>query len=82
MSRSAELATLIRTVRRAYDGYQFRRATEAIFHSCNETLSAVYLTTVKDRLYCDAPDSPRRRRSQTACYKVAAALCQLLAPIL
>ncbi len=77
-----ELAALIRTVRGAYDGYQFRRATEALFNFCNDTLSAVYLAAVKDRLYCDAPGSPRRRRTQTACYKVAAALRELLAPLL
>ncbi len=77
-----ELTTLIRTVNTAYEGYAFRRATEALFNFCNDTLSAVYLAAVKDRLYCDAPDSARRRRTQTACYKVASALCQLLAPLL
>ncbi|MEM6459404.1 MAG: class I tRNA ligase family protein [Planctomycetota bacterium] len=77
-----ELAKLMREVRDAYDAYAFRRATEAIFTFCNDTLSAVYLAAIKDRLYCDAPDSPHRRRTQTACYKVAAALCRLLAPVL
>ncbi len=77
-----ELASLMRTVTGAYDGYRFRRATEALFDFCNDTMSAVYLAAVKDRLYCDAADSPRRRRTQTACYKIAAAVCRLLAPIL
>ncbi|MEM6854029.1 MAG: isoleucine--tRNA ligase [Planctomycetota bacterium] len=77
-----ELSNLIATVRDAYEHYNTRRATEAIFNFCNDTLSAVYLAAVKDRLYCDAPGSPRRRRSQTACYKIASALCQLLGPIL
>ncbi|MEO1237247.1 MAG: class I tRNA ligase family protein [Planctomycetota bacterium] len=77
-----ELAAVVRTVRDAYAGYRFRPATEAIFNFCNDTLSSVYLAAVKDRLYCDAADSPRRRRTQTACYKIAAALCRLLAPIL
>ncbi len=77
-----ELSKLIATVRDSFRGYNTRKATEAIFNFCNDTLSAVYLAAVKDRLYCDAPGSPRRRRSQTACYKIASALCQLLAPIL
>ncbi|MEM9419112.1 MAG: isoleucine--tRNA ligase, partial [Planctomycetota bacterium] len=77
-----ELSKLTQTVRDAYEGFAYRKATEAIFNFCNDTLSAVYLTAVKDRLYCDAADSPRRLRSQTACYKLAEALCQLLAPVL
>lgn len=77
-----ELTELIRTVRAAFENYNTRKATEAIFNFCNDTLSAVYLAAVKDRLYCDAPDSARRRRSQTACYKIAAALCQLLATVI
>ncbi|MEM7626334.1 MAG: isoleucine--tRNA ligase [Planctomycetota bacterium] len=77
-----ELAVLIRTVHAAYENYNTRKATEALFNFCNDTLSAVYLAAVKDRLYCDAPDSPRRRRAQTACYKIASALCQMLAPVL
>ncbi|MEO0515642.1 MAG: isoleucine--tRNA ligase, partial [Planctomycetota bacterium] len=77
-----ELSNLITTVRENLRSYNTRKATEAIFNFCNDTLSAVYLAAVKDRLYCDAPDSTRRRRSQTACYKIAGALCQLLAPII
>ena len=77
-----ELASLMRTMTEAYEGYRFRRATEALYDFCNDTLSAVYLAAVKDRLYCDAANSPRRRRTQTACYKIAAAVCRLLAPIL
>ena len=77
-----ELATLTRTVTEAYEGYRFRRASEALYHFCNDTMSAVYLAAVKDRLYCDAAESPRRRRTQTACYRITSGLCRLLAPIL
>jgi isoleucyl-tRNA synthetase len=37
---------------------------------------------VKDRLYCDEADSPRRRRTQTALWIVADGLTRLLAPII
>src|SRR5438105_15336892 len=33
-------------------------------------------------MYCDAPDSPRRRGTQTAMHEIYGALCQLLAPAL
>jgi isoleucyl-tRNA synthetase len=36
----------------------------------------------KDRMYCDAPDSPRRRATQFAMRQVHTALCRWLAPIL
>src|SRR5207249_2931109 len=36
----------------------------------------------KDRMYCDAQDSSRRRATQAAMRKIFGALCRLLAPIL
>ena len=77
-----ELSTLITQVRQSYDDLRFRKAHEAIFHYCNETLSAVYLVAAKDRLYCDAPDSPRRRLTQATLFVITDALALLLAPIL
>ncbi|MCA9300599.1 MAG: class I tRNA ligase family protein, partial [Phycisphaerales bacterium] len=32
--------------------------------------------------YCDAPDSPRRRRTQTTLFDLTDGLCRLLAPVL
>ncbi len=78
----AEAARLRADVLAAYDACEMRRAHQRIHEFCNETLSAVYLAAVKDRLYCDAPDSERRRRAQTAMWDVAALLCTLLAPIM
>ena len=77
-----EVIKLSDTVRAAYEGFHYRKAHEALFNFCNDTLSAVYLTAVKDRLYCDALDSPRRRRTQTTIYRVSTVLIRLLAPIL
>lgn len=76
-----ELNTLIDTVKAAMENFHFRKGHEAMFNFCNEMMSAVYLAAVKDRLYCDVPDSPRRRRTQTAIHEIASALCRLLAPI-
>jgi len=78
----AETAKLVEGVRAAYEMYSFRRATETLFNFCNDTMSAVYLAAVKDRLYCDRPDSDRRRRTQTVMHDIAEALLRLLAPVL
>ena len=77
-----ELDRLVADVRKAFDDLAFRRASERLFNFCNETLSAVYLFAVKDRLYCDAPDSGRRRSAQWALWRLSDSLCRLLAPIL
>lgn len=77
-----QLDALIVEVRDAYDTYQFRRIRDAIFNYCNDTLSSVYMAAIKDRLYCEAVDAPRRRRTQTVLFETADALLRLLAPIL
>ncbi|MFG0293670.1 MAG: class I tRNA ligase family protein, partial [Phycisphaerales bacterium JB050] len=78
----AEFNKLSQTVRSAYDAYQFQKATSAIYNFCNDTMSAIYLAAVKDRLYCDQADSPRRRRTQSALWDICDGLCRLLAPII
>ncbi|MCA9290165.1 MAG: isoleucine--tRNA ligase [Phycisphaerales bacterium] len=66
----------------AYRAYEFRRAHQAIYDFCNDTLSAFYCVATKDRLYCDRTDSPRRRRTQTVMWDVLEVLTRLLAPII
>jgi isoleucyl-tRNA synthetase len=75
------LAKLIRGAAEDYDAFAFRRVHEALFNFCNQTMSAVYLAAAKDRLYCDAADGPRRRRTQTAMHLIADGLIRLIAPI-
>ena len=67
---------------RAYEAYDFQTAQKRLYDFCNDTLSATYLAAIKDRLYCDKPDAPRRRRTQAALHALADGLCRLLAPIL
>jgi isoleucyl-tRNA synthetase len=76
------LHSLVVAVRKAYENFQFATAQTLLFNFCNGTLSAVYLSTVKDRLYCDKADSYRRRQTQAAMYKIVNDLCLLMAPIL
>jgi len=67
---------------KAYDRYEFRKVFNELNQFCAAELSAVYIDATKDRMYCDAKNSVRRRASQTAMYDVFSSLCRLLAPIL
>ena len=69
-------------VQAAYAGYHFRQVHNLIYDFCNDTLSAFYCTAVKDRLYCDRADSPRRRVTQTVMWDLLELLTRLLAPVL
>jgi isoleucyl-tRNA synthetase len=51
-------------------------------HFCAVDLSSIYVDVTKDRLYCDAADSPRRRATQAAMRETLSSLTRLLAPIL
>ena len=66
----------------AFETYAFRRAHQLLYDFCNETLSAFYCAAVKDRLYCDRPDSIGRRATQSVMWELTEILCRLLAPFL
>ena len=66
----------------AYEKFEFRKVYNALNGFCTNDLSALYVDITKDRMYCDRPDAPRRRATQTAMAKVFDDLCHLLAPVL
>ncbi|MGI8964729.1 MAG: class I tRNA ligase family protein, partial [Limisphaerales bacterium] len=66
----------------AYDAYEFHVVYQKISQFIAVELSSIYHDVVKDRLYTDAANSPRRRSTQTALYKMVSGLCKMLAPIL
>jgi isoleucyl-tRNA synthetase len=66
----------------AYESFEFRKVFNSINQFCTTDLSAIYIDALKDRMYCDAPDSPRRLASQTAMYEIFSSITKLLAPIL
>ncbi len=78
----SKLSKFVIETKKAYQELDYKKANELIFHLCYETLSAVYLAALKDRLYCERSDSRKRRRSQTAMYHIVDALIKLLSPIL
>ncbi len=67
---------------KAYQAFEFRKVFNALNQFCTTDLSAIYIDATKDRMYCDAPDSPRRRASQAAMHEIFTAIAKLLAPIL
>jgi isoleucyl-tRNA synthetase len=66
----------------AYQNYEFRKVFNSLNQFCTTDLSAIYIDALKDRMYCDAADSPRRIASQAAMHEVFTVLAKLLAPIL
>ena len=78
----ARLQALIATCRDACDNLEFHRVYHSVNQFCAVDLSSLYVDITKDRLYCDLPDSPRRRATQFAMSTVFDALCRLLAPIM
>jgi isoleucyl-tRNA synthetase len=67
---------------KAYETYEFRKVFNSLNHFCTTDLSAVYIDALKDRMYCDAVDSPRRVAAQVAMHSIFTSLAKLLAPIL
>ncbi|MCE7974848.1 MAG: isoleucine--tRNA ligase [Leptolyngbya sp. PLA1] len=77
-----EFDALRKHVIEGYNRFDFQAVHKSLFDFCNDTLSATYLAAVKDRLYCDRADSPRRLRTQAALWTMTDGLAHLLAPIL
>src|SRR5256714_1179338 len=76
------LEEVIGTCRSAYEKFEFHTVYHALNQFCAVDLSSLYVDITKDRMYCDAPDSPRRRATQAAMHEIFEALCTLLAPVL
>lgn len=78
------LANAVRTLRaieQAYDTYKYNAVYRLAYDFVND-LSAVYMDVTKDRLYSEAPNSPRRRAVQTVLANVLDILVRILSPIL
>jgi isoleucyl-tRNA synthetase len=78
----SRLDRVIADCRSAYEAFEFHKVYHTLNQFCAVDLSSLYIDITKDRMYCDAPDSPRRRATQATMHKILEALCQLLAPIL
>ena len=78
----SKLQGVIATCRTAYEAFDFRKVFETVNQFCTVDLSALYVDITKDRMYCDAANSPRRRATQAVMHASFEAVAKLLAPIL
>jgi isoleucyl-tRNA synthetase len=76
------LNDVIADCRSAYEAFEFHKVYHALNQFCAVDLSSLYIDITKDRMYCDAADSPRRRATQMVMHEIFSALCRLLAPVL
>src|SRR5438093_6315342 len=73
---------VIRDCRASYESVEFHKIYHTLNQFCAVDLSSLYVDITKDRMYCDAPDSPRRRATQVVMHEIFDVLCRLLAPSL
>jgi isoleucyl-tRNA synthetase len=77
-----EFAKIEADVVAAYDKCEFHVVYQKLSQFIAVELSSIYHDVIKDRMYTDAANSPRRRSTQTALYRLVTGLSQLLSPIL
>ncbi len=77
-----KLQKLINEVTDAFENFLFHKVYTLIYNFCVIEMSNIYMDLLKDRLYCEAKDSPSRRSAQSAMYKILDALVRMLAPVL
>ncbi len=76
------LHRLCTSVQADYEAYQFHHIHQQIHHFCAVDLGGFYLDVIKDRVYCDASDSQRRRSTRATLHDLLTALIRMIAPIL
>ena len=76
-----QFGAMQRDVTEAYERFEYHVVYQRISQFVAVELSAVYHDCVKDRLYADGANTPRRRAAQTTLHRLCAAFSRLLAPI-
>ena len=76
------LARVDAAVRAALDVYDLHGAFRALYDFANGDLSSFYFDIRKDALYCDRPDSDRRRACRTVMDEIFERFVRWLAPML
>lgn len=77
----AKTAALLKDIDAAYEELKFNTVYRLCYEYIND-LSAIYMDVTKDRLYAEAPNSPRRRAVQTVLFNILEVLVRALTPIL
>ena len=75
------LRDLEKIVKSSYAAYEYHRVVAAINQYINADFSAVYVESIKDRMYADATCSPSRIDAQIVLWEIFKRLTHMLAPI-
>jgi len=78
----SRMQSVIAACNEAYAEYDFCKVFQTLNQFVTVDISALYVDITKDRMYCDAANSTRRRATQTVMATVFDAMTRLLAPIL
>ncbi|MCP4675369.1 MAG: isoleucine--tRNA ligase, partial [Deltaproteobacteria bacterium] len=78
----ARFGRYIERLDRAYREYNFHYIFHQTIELVTVDLSSFYCDLIKDRLYCDSPDSVSRRSAQTVLHIMARDMSRALAPVL
>ena len=70
-----------RDVTAAFNRFEYHVVYQRISQFVSVELSAIYHDCVKDRLYADGANAPRRRAAQTTLLRLCSGLTRMLAPI-
>jgi isoleucyl-tRNA synthetase len=65
-----------------YDQMEYHKAARKIHNFADNVLSALYLDIIKDTIYCDSKDNPRRLSAQYTVFLALKSIIALSAPIL
>ena len=76
----AQLNELVKTVRAAYERYEFHAVYRAIYNFCVIEMSNFYLDIIKDRLYCGG--EAERASAQSALFMILDGMTRMIAPML
>ncbi|MCS7149147.1 MAG: isoleucine--tRNA ligase [Caldimicrobium sp.] len=76
------LSQSLKKIKKAYEDYEFHLVSYEIHRFCTVELSSLFIDINRDYLYCEAPDSFKRRSSQTVLYYALDSLVRFMAPIL
>ena len=66
-----KLKEVVQKVRKSYEKYDFLTANTTMLNFMVNDLSSFYLDISKDPLYCDEPNSLRRKGVQYTIYQIA-----------
>ena len=76
-----QLRDLDQDCRKYYNEFEYHKVVTAVNQYVNASFSSFYMESIKDRMYAEAVDSPKRRQSQVVLSEIYKRLSCVLAPI-